>query len=171
MTVFVGGAGELFQGDLDLGRRAAERLAVALSDDSDDSSGVGAGGIVVEELHYGAVAVAQRLAELRPSSFVLVGAIARGREPGTVLRRAVTPPVREPAEMQRAVEQAVTGYVDLDLILDVAAAFGALPEHTVCVEVEPASTEPSEHLSDVGERALTEAVALVRAELAATAGR
>ncbi|MPY80594.1 MAG: hypothetical protein GEV04_19525 [Actinophytocola sp.] len=161
MTVFVGGAGELYQGDLDLGRRAAERLATERQD----------GDVVVEELHYGAVAVAQRLAELRPSMFVLVGAIARGREPGTVLRREVIPAVREPAEAQRSVEQAVTGYVDIDLILDVAAAFGALPERTVCVEVEPASTEPSEQLSGLGERALAEAVALVRAEVLAAVDR
>ncbi len=157
MTVFVGGVGELFQGDLDLGRRAAERLAAEPLGEH----------VVVEELHYGAVAVAQRLAELGPSVLVLVGAIARGREPGTVLRRAVTPPVRDPAEVQRSVQQAVTGYVDVDLILDIAAAFGALPERTVCIEVEPATTELSERLSDVAERALAEAVALVRAEVAA----
>lgn len=160
MTVFVGGAGELFQGDLDLGRRAAERLAA-------ERLGENGSDVVVEELHYGAVAVAQRLAELEPSVFVLVGAIARGREPGAVVRRDVTPPVREPAEVQRSVQQAVTGYVDVDLIIDVAAAFGALPERTVCIEVEPATTEPSERLSDVAERALAEVVTLVRAEVAA----
>lgn len=159
MTVFVGGAGQLFQGDLDLGRRAAERLAADRLP-----------GVIVEELHYGAVAVAQRLAELQPSVFVLVGAIERGREPGTVLRRDVTPSMRDPAEVQRAVAQAVTGYVDVDLILDVAAGFGALPERTVSIEVEPATTEPSERLSGVGERALDQAVTLVRAEIGAAIG-
>lgn len=157
MTTFIGGAGELYQGDLDLGRRAAELLA---ADDMGPD-------VVVEELHYGAVAVAQRIAELRPEAFVLVGAIARGRAPGTVLRREVVADVRPAVEVQRSVEQAVTGYVDLDLIVDVAIGFGALPAHTVCIEVEPAMTEPSERLSEVGERALAEAVALVRDEVRA----
>ncbi|MDP9444914.1 MAG: hypothetical protein M3P83_11440, partial [Actinomycetota bacterium] len=112
--------GELYQGDLDLGRLAAERLA---------GEPLGPG-VLVEDLHYGAVAVTQRLEELRPSALILVGAVRRGRPPGTVQRRRVAAADVDPDRVQAAVGEAVTGYVGVDLVVDVAGAFGALPRRT-----------------------------------------
>jgi hypothetical protein len=154
IRVLVGGVAQLYQGDLDLGRLAVERL-VAL--DRDD--------VLVEELSYGAVAVAQRLEELAPERLVLVGAVARGRAPGTVERRTATPIALTPEEVQRSVADAVTGYVHVDLVLDVAHGLGVLPADTIVVEVEPAAVEPSDRLSPVAERALVEALAIVRASI------
>ena len=122
-------------------------------------------GVLVEELHYGAVAVAQRLEDLRPDLLILVGAVVSGRPPGTVERRVVELPPRDAAEVQRAVGDAVTGYVGIDLVLEVAAGLGALPERAIAIEVEPASVEPSEHLSGEGAAALELVVELVREEL------
>jgi hydrogenase maturation protease len=153
--VVVGGVGHLYQGDLDLGRVAVERLA------HDD---LGAG-VTVEEFSYGAVAVAQRLEELRPDVLVLVGAVGRGREPGTVERREITSLPRDPMEIHGAIADAVTGYIDLDLVVEVAHGLGALPPRTVAIEVEPARTEPSEQLSPQAEAALAQAVDLVRSEV------
>ena len=155
--VVVGGVGHLYQGDLDLGRRVVECL---LEEDLGDD-------VVVEDLSYGAVAVTQRLEELRPEALVLVGAKRRGRPPGTVERWDVVALPRTPGEIQLSVADAVTGYIDLDLVLDVAQGLGALPRQTVLIDVEPDSTEPSEHLSPSAEAALAEVVALVRRELAA----
>lgn len=152
--VLVGGVGQLYQGDLDLGRRAADRL---------EAEDLGPG-VVVEELHYGAVAVAQRLEDLEPRALVLVGAVERGREPGSVARRRVRAEV-DPAEAQGAVRESITGYVDLDLVCEVAAGMECLPSRTVAIEVEPVSTEPSEELTPEGEEALEEAVARVRTEV------
>lgn len=155
MSVLVGGVGQLYQGDLDLGRLAVERL-----------TGEDLGrGVLVEELHYGAVAVAQRLEELRPAALVLVGAIQRQRAPGAVQRRRVEPAALDPGEVQLAVADAVTGYVTIDLVIEVAAGLGALPARTVCIEVEPARTGPSEQLSSSARDALDEAVELVRREV------
>ena len=154
--VVVGGVGHLYQGDLDLGRLAVERLA---HDDLGE-------GVAVEEFSYGAVAVAHRLQELAPELLVLVGATTRGRPPGSVERREVTMLPRSPEEIQVAVADAVTGYIDLDLVLEVAQGLGALPPRVVTIEVEPARTEPSEQLSSEAERGLLEALALVRTELA-----
>ena len=154
MTVVVGGVGELFQGDLDLGRRAVEMLA--REDLGED--------VHVEDLHYGAVAVAQRLEDLRPASLVLVGAAQRGREPGTVERRRIRAVDRPAEELQRAVGDAVVGYVTIDLVVEVAFAFGALPARTVAVEVEPVLTGPADHLSPQVERLLGEVVRLAAAE-------
>lgn len=155
MTVLVGGVSELFQSDLDLGRLAVERL-------HDEALGPD---ILVEELYYGAVAVAQRLEDVRPELLVLVSAVRRDRPAGTVERRLLEPPRLSPAELQAAVGDAVTGYVHLDLIVDVAAGFGVLPPRTVAVEVEPEKTTSGEGLSASARAGLEVALDLVRAEL------
>jgi hydrogenase maturation protease len=155
-VILVAGVAELFQGDLDLGRRAVERLA-------EEDLGPG---VLVEELSYGAVAVAQRLEDVRPEALVLVGASRRGREPGSVERREVVPPDLPVSELQLAVGDAVTGYVSIDLLVEVAGALGALPPRAVAVEVEPASTGPSEELTPTAREALEGALNLVRLEVA-----
>ena len=154
-AVLVGGVAELLQGDLDVGRLAVERLA---------AEDLGPG-VLVEELSYGAVAVMQRLEDLRPRALVLVGAVDRGRVPGTVERRPIAVPARTADEVQTAVWGAVTGYVGVDLLVDVAAGFGALPSPTVAVEIEPASAEPGADLTPPVRAALPRALELVRAEV------
>jgi len=156
-VILVGGVAELFQGDLDLGRLAVLRLA---------GEDLGPG-VLVEELSYGGVAVVQRLEDLRPDALVLVGAHARSRPAGTVERREVEPPALSAEELQVAVGDAVTGYVTIDLVVEVAAALGALPPRVVAVEVEPARVEPVEGLSPEAAAGLEEALGLVRAEVAA----
>lgn len=155
--LLVGGVAELWQGDLDLGRRAVDELAA-------EDFGTG---VLVEELSYGAVAVAQRLEDLRPAALVLVGAAARGRPPGTVERRELPHAPLPPAEAQLAVGDAVTGYVSIDLVVQVAEALGALPPEVVAIEVEPGSIEPSEQLTPLAEAGLAQALELVRAEVRA----
>ena len=155
VRVVVGGVGHLYQGDLDLGRVAVERL---------QHEDLGAD-VAVEEFSYGAVAVSQRLEELRPELLVLVAAKARGREPGSVERRELQPVPRTPEALQGAVADSVTGYIDIDLVVDVANGFGALPPHVITVEVEPARTEPAERLSPQADAALARALELVRDEV------
>ncbi len=154
MTVLVGGVYELFQGDLDLGRLAIEQLRQQALPD-----------VVAEDLHYGAVAVVQRLEDLRPDALVLVTAVRRGRPPGTVERRRVHPTAVDPVAFQAAVGDAVTGYVHVDLLVEVASGFQALPARTVAIEVEPSHVGPGEGLSRLAAAALEKALALVRAEL------
>ncbi len=155
MSTLVGGVGELFQGDLDLGRLAAERLQDAARPPD----------VLVEELHYGAVAVVQRLQEVGADTMILVGAVRRGRQPGTVERRLVQPMHLSLRDLQAAVGDAVTGYVGLDLIIEVATGFGALPRRCVVVEVEPEYTGSGEGLTDSAQAGLDCAVELVRAEI------
>lgn len=152
--VLVGGISELYQGDLDLGRIAVERLA---------AEPLGPG-VVVEDLYYGAVAVCQRIEDLRPHSLVLIGAARRGRPPGTVERRRVHQRMLSVNEVQTAVGDAVTGYVSIDLIVQIAAGFGTLPQRVVAVEVEPASTTSDSGLSPEAVKGLEQALELVRAE-------
>jgi hypothetical protein len=160
MSVFLGGVAELFQGDLDLGRLAVERLRAESV--APDRPGLE---VVVEELHYGAVAVAQRLEELRPSALVLFGAVARGRPVGSVHRYRVAAPSSSPAELQLAVGDAVTGYVGIDLVVEVAGGLGVLPARTVAVELEPDRVGPGEGLSESAARGLETVLGLVRREV------
>lgn len=153
--VLVGGVSQLYQGDLDVGRRVVELLAEdGLGDD-----------VAIEDLHYGALAVAQYLQDVEPEVLVLVGAEERGRPPGTVERREVEPPERSPQEAQVAVSDAGTGYVGIDLVIEVAAALDALPARTVAIELEPVRTFPSEELTDAASAAIGEIVGLVRDEV------
>lgn len=154
VSVLVGGVGQLFQSDLDFGRRAAETLA----------AGELGPHVRVEELHYGGVAVAQLLQDLRPAVLILVGAAQRGDTPGTLRRRRVKPPPFDPAAAQLAIGEAVTGYVGIDLVVEVAASLDALPDHTVAIEVEPAETGPSERMSDIVTAGWAQALAMVHAE-------
>ena len=62
MRILVGGVSELFQGDLDVGRLAVERLLAEKWGDH----------VMIEELHYGAVAVTQRLQDLSPDVLQLL---------------------------------------------------------------------------------------------------
>lgn len=155
MTVLVGGVSELFQSDLDVGRLAVERL---LGEDLGPD-------VLVEELHYGAVAVAQRLEDIQPHTLVLVSAVVRDRPPGSVVRTLVVPPVLSPEQLQAAVGDAVTGYVHVDLIIEVATGLGVLPSRTLTVEVEPEKTSSGEGLSQVAGAGLDEALEIVRSEL------
>jgi hydrogenase maturation protease len=154
-VVFVGGVGQLYQGDLDLGRIVVERL---------QREGLGPG-VLAEDLYYGAIAVCQRLQELHPDAVVLVGAATRGRQPGSVTRLEIAPLAGSPENLQRAVAEAATGYVSIDLILEVATALDALPEQTVIIEVEPETVVPSPSLSETAQRAADEALELVRREV------
>lgn len=154
--ILVGGVAELYQGDLDLGRVAVGRLA---------GEELGPE-VLVEELSYGAVAVAQRLEDLRPDILVLIAAQARGRPPGTVERREIEPLALSVKELQLAVGDAVTGYVTIDLLLRVATALRALPARTVAIEVEPASVQPSDELTLEARLGLEDALVLVRTEVA-----
>lgn len=154
LTLVVGGVGELFQGDLDLGRLVVERLAEQPRR-----------GVVVEDFCYGAIAVTARLEELAPDALVLVAAKERGRAPGTVTRRLVEPLDLDAETLQVAVGDAGTGYVDLDLTLEVAWGFGALPARTVAIEVEPAVVEPREGLSAPCREAMGAVLELVEREM------
>jgi hypothetical protein len=168
MSVLVGGVGELFQGDLDVGRRAVDRLLQEPLPGPGRTPGPGsdpAFEVLVEELHYGAVAVAQRLEELAPTALVLIGAVRRDRPAGTVERRRVDLPALTTEQMQAAVGDAVTGYVGMDLVVEVAAGFGVLPARTVTIELEPETVVPGDALSVSASRGLETMLELVRREI------
>lgn len=158
MRIVIGGVGQLYQGDLDLGRHAVESLS---------SLGWGPD-VVVEDFHYGAVAVSQRLDELEPDALILVGAEPRGRPPGTIQRTRVDRSVPDVSQARDSVEAAVTGYVDIDLVIDVIKTLGSAPERIVVYEVDPKTTGPSSEMSEEAVEALGVVVGALRREVELT---
>ena len=154
IPVLIGGVSELFQTDLDVGRLVVNQLQTEYLGP----------GVVIEELHYGAVAVAQRFEDLRPATLILVSAVVRDRPPGTVERRLIVPPVQTSADVQAAVGDAVTGYVHPDLIVEIATALGLLPPRTVAVEIEPEIVTTGDGLTPCVAAALDELLETVRTE-------
>ena len=155
LSAVVGAVSQLYQGDWDFGRHVLERLA------AEDLGPM----VALEQFDFGAIAVVQRLEELAPQLLVLVGTAERHGAPGAVRRRRVRPMRLPRVVVGQAVAEAVTGYVTLDLLLEVASGLGALPARTVAIELEPARGGPCEELSPQAEAALDEAAALVREEL------
>lgn len=158
MRIVVGGVSQLYQGDLDFGRHAVESL----------SSLEWSLNVVVEDFHYGAVAVSQRLDDLEPDALILVGAEARGRPPGTIHRIRVDRSVPDVAQARDSVEAAVTGYVTIDLLIDVIKALGSAPGRIVVFEVEPKTTGPSSEMSEEAVEALGVVIGALKKEVELT---
>ena len=153
--LLVAGLGQLLQGDLDLGRLAAEQLEREIDRP----------GVVVEDLSYGAIQVAHRLEELRPGAMVLIGAVERGRAPGSMVTRRIEHRTITPEQFQAAVVGIGTGYVGVDLLLDIVDGLGVLPDDTVVIEVEPAETWPSGELTPHAAAGLARALQAAWAEI------
>lgn len=95
--------------------------------------------IAVENHSYNPVAVVHRLQEEEPrfERWIVAGSARRGREPGSSVLYRWDGELPGDEEVQARVAEAVTGVVDLDNLLIVAAAFEAAPPVVVVAEVEP----------------------------------
>lgn len=150
----VGGVGYHYLRDFSAGAVAWKELAAQEWPD----------GIEVEDLGYNPVAVAHRLQEAEPpfERLVLVGAIERGRPPGTLTPYRWDGTLPGADELQARVSEAVTGIVDLDNLVLVLGAFDAAPADVVIVEIEPEVEAHGEELTPAVRRAVEEAKDLVR---------
>lgn len=151
----IGGIGYADLRDHSVGPLLAERFG---RDDWPD-------GTVVEDLSFNPVAVTQRLQAADPPfrRLVLVGAVRRGRRPGSVTAYRWDAALPGAEEVQARVAEAVTGVISLDNLLIVAAALGGLPEETIVVEVEPRIEAMGSVLSPAVREGAERAADLVRA--------
>jgi len=146
MRVLVGGVGYRFLRDGAVGLYMTDHLAASATN-----------GLEFEDLGYHPVGFTQNLQD-RPAydRIVLVGAVARGRKPGTVTAYRWDHALPSDKEIQERVSESVTGVVSLDNLLIVTQAFGAFPEDVRVVEVEPADEGWGEGFSPVVEAKLAE---------------
>lgn len=146
MRVLVGGIGYRFLRDGAVGPYMSDRLAAGATN-----------GVEVEDLGYHPVGFTQNLQDREPyDRIVLVGAVARGREPGTVSAYRWDHALPSEQEIQVRVSEAVTGVISLDNLLIVTEAFGAFPDDVRVVEVEPADESWGEGFSPEVEAKLGE---------------
>lgn len=122
--------------------------------------------VVVEDLSYGPIAVAQRLddegPERRFERLIVVSAVARGRRPGTLTAYRWDNRLPAADVIQSAVTEAVTGVISMDNTLIVCRHLGALPNEVVVVELQPLLEEFGDHVSPAVGEALRAAATLVR---------
>ncbi len=146
MRVLIGGVGYRYLRDGAVGIYITDRLAAAATN-----------GLEIEDLGYHPVGFTQNLQD-RPvyDRIVLVGAVARGREPGTVTSYRWDHVLPSKQEIQERVSESVTGVISLDNLLIVTEAFGAFPEDVRVVEIEPADEGWGDGFSPVIEDKLEE---------------
>lgn len=157
MRVVVGGVGYRNLRDHSLG--------IAMSDELEPLARPPA--LVVEDLSYNPVAVAQWLAEEMKADpiarVIFVSAIERkdGRTAGTVRAYRWDRTLPSEEEIQGAVTDAVTGVILVDNTLVVCQWMNALPPEVVVVEVQPLEHEFGDEMSADVARAYVEAKNLV----------
>ena len=148
MRVLVGGVGYRFLRDASVGPWVMEQLTARATGD-----------VEVEDLSYHPIGFVHNLQE-RPAydRRVLVGAIRRGRPPGTVECYRWDRALPDPEEIQARVSEAVTGVISLDNLLIVSGALGELPDDVRVIEVEPADEGWGDGFSAQIEEKLSEVV-------------
>lgn len=153
VRTLVGGVGYHFLRDFSAGAVACKELAAEEWPEE----------VAVEDLGYNPVAVAHRLQEAEPpfERLVLVGAVQRGRAPGTLTPYRWDGSLPGADELQARVSEAVTGVVDLDNLVLVLGALGAAPGQVVIVEIEPGVEAHGEELTPPVRRAVEKAKRLV----------
>ncbi len=146
MRVLVGGVGYRYLRDGAVGPYMTDHLAAAATN-----------GVEIEDLGYHPVGFTQNLQD-RPAydRIVLVGAVVRGREPGTVTAYRWDHVLPSAKEIQERVAEAVTGVISLDNLLIVTEAFGAFPGDVRVIEIEPADEGWGDGFSPVIEAKLGE---------------
>ncbi len=146
MRVLVCGVGYRFLRDNALGVHITDALSPQASN-----------GVEFEDLGYHPVAFTQNLND-RPAydRIVFVGAINRGRDPGTITTYKYDHVLPDVQEIQERVGDSVTGTISLDNLIIVSEAFKALPEDVWVVEIEPGDETWGEGFSDEVESRLPE---------------
>ncbi|MDQ3176459.1 MAG: hydrogenase maturation protease [Actinomycetota bacterium] len=154
--ILVGGIGLPWLRDLDFGTQFIVRVEHEPWPD----------GVLLEDLSYAAHRVLHRLQEIVPSKVVLVGAMPRDVDPPGTIRRYtldLTPP--PPQEVHERLTESVGGIIDLDHTLAVVRHWGAFPDDTTVIEVEPADRSFGLGFSDPVEQVVDEVLRLVREEI------
>jgi hydrogenase maturation protease len=159
--VLIGGVGYRWMGDASFGLVASDELARLAWPP----------GVEVADLGYGALYVAQDLADARPpyERLVLLAGVERGRVPGRLYRSRWQRPLPDGEEIQARIREAGAGVIDLDHLLVIAQYLDALPDDVLVVELEPLDTACGEALSPPVAALLPELIELVRREVAAPA--
>lgn len=158
--VLVGGVGYTNLRDLSFGPILVERLQRT----------AWRPGVDIEDLSAGAIHEVHVLQDRRPyDAAILISAVRRGGEAGTVRSYRWEHTVRTTDEIQERVSEALVGIIGLDTLLTVLDHFGALPADTWIVEVEPRDEDWGPDLSPPVDLVLADVERMVRRQIAEVA--
>lgn len=154
--VLIGGVGYRWQSDASVGLVATDELT-RLNWPPE---------IEVSDLGYGAIYVAQDLADAQPpyDRVILLAGTARDRESARLYRFEWDGRLPDPEEIQARIGEAGAGVIDLDHLLIIAQYFEALPDDVVVFEVEPVESFGGEALSPAVSALLPDLLEWVRRE-------
>lgn len=95
-------------------------------------------GTEIREMNWGPIAIVQdfQAKSEKPERVVLVGAVDRGLQPGTVSCRRWAGDKLDSLEVQRRVFEAVTGVISLDNLLIIGGHFNVWPDELITVEAQ-----------------------------------
>lgn len=154
--LLIGGVGYRWLGDASFGLAAVDALA----------RHEWPLGVEIADLGYGALYVAQDLADAQPpyGRVVLIAGVQREREPGRLYRYGWQNKTVDAEELQARIREAGAGVIDLDHLLLIAEHFHALPADVEIIEWEPVVAS-GEHLSPQAALVLAEFVDQLRREI------
>lgn len=120
--------------------------------------------VALENLSYNPISVVHRLDEAKPpfSRLVLIGAVERGRTPGSLVAYRWDGGLPDREAIQDRVAEAVTGVISLENLAIVVAALGAAPPQICIVEIEPCMEGMGSDLSEAVAAAASDAEQIVR---------
>lgn len=151
--VLIGGVGYRWQRDASFGLVVGDELARQERPP----------GVEVADLGYGALYVAQDLADAQPryDRLILLAGMTRGREPGRLYQYRWQGDLPAAEEIQARVSEAGAGVVDIDHLLVIAQYFGALPDDVRVIELEPVDAAGGDGLSPRAAALVEEAIEIV----------
>lgn len=121
-------------------------------------------GVDITDLSFGPVAVVQWFQD-RPDHYdraIFIAGVERGRDPGHVYCYRWDGTLPDTEEIQRRVNEAVTGVISLDNLLIITQHFDVLPADVFVVEVEPEDTGWGLGFTERVDAAIEEVIETVR---------
>lgn len=131
-------------------------------------------GVDLDDWSFGPLDGIYRLGAADPpfDRVVFFGATQRGRPVGSVVRRRWHPSeLPSPEVVQERVGEAISGVISLDNLVFVCAAFQALPDEVVLIELEPLADDSwGDGFSPAMEAAIPQLLAYIEEEAKLVAG-
>lgn len=149
MRVLIGGVGYTNLHDLSVGPAIIERLKKLGLPEY----------VELDEFDH-LIATYQKLSETRYDKLILVGAVKRGRKPGTIhTYSALDLPDEE--EIRLRVAEGVAGTVSLESILILCRYYDVLPSDLTVIEIEPEDDNWGEGFTPKVEQAVEKVIDIV----------
>lgn len=161
--LLVAGVGYSHMTDFSFGQILAERLETMEWPEE----------VRVADFGYGPISILHWFEERPGEPFergIFIGAMERGREPGSLVRYEWESPSLTDDEIQARVSEAVTGVISLENLLIIADYFKVMPRQATIVELEPVNMEFGLDLSPLVEERMAQVIAWIRQEVLHGAG-